>query len=104
MYRQLKLFFDTVVIAKPRASRNSSIESFVVCNMFKSVDDQDFDELLEPQTRHYYDNIEDSKYDVNIPFVACGQNSDYDADMNYPLDVSKRISLTLLIALFNSLE
>ena len=31
---QLQIFFDQVVIAKPAASRNSSIESFVVCKGF----------------------------------------------------------------------
>ena len=31
LYSQLKVFFPTVTICKPRSSRNSSIESFVVC-------------------------------------------------------------------------
>lgn len=31
LYAQLKLFFDRVVVAKPRASRASSVEAFVVC-------------------------------------------------------------------------
>ncbi len=36
LYAQLKIFFaDEVVVAKPRASRNSSIEAFVVCRGFR---------------------------------------------------------------------
>ncbi len=31
LYCQLKIFFPEVTIAKPSSSRNSSIESFVVC-------------------------------------------------------------------------
>lgn len=32
---QLKLFFDKVTISKPRSSRNSSIEAFVVCEGYQ---------------------------------------------------------------------
>jgi tRNA (cytidine32/guanosine34-2'-O)-methyltransferase len=31
LYAQLKLFFAFVTCAKPRSSRNSSIEAFIVC-------------------------------------------------------------------------
>jgi len=31
LYSQLRLFFPSVTVAKPRSSRNSSIEAFVVC-------------------------------------------------------------------------
>merc|ERR1712112_609594 len=31
LYSQLRIFFPMVTIAKPRSSRNSSIEAFVVC-------------------------------------------------------------------------
>jgi tRNA (cytidine32/guanosine34-2'-O)-methyltransferase len=31
MYSQLRVFFSEVFCAKPRSSRNSSIEAFVVC-------------------------------------------------------------------------
>ncbi|GCC48749.1 hypothetical protein chiPu_0032660, partial [Chiloscyllium punctatum] len=32
LYSQLKIFFKEVTCAKPRSSRNSSIEAFVVCH------------------------------------------------------------------------
>jgi len=34
LYEQLKLFFTDVTVAKPKSSRNSSIESFVVCRNY----------------------------------------------------------------------
>lgn len=34
LYEQLRLFFADVTIAKPKSSRNSSIEAFVVCRGF----------------------------------------------------------------------
>ena len=34
LFHQLKLFFSNVSCAKPRSSRNSSIEAFVVCQNY----------------------------------------------------------------------
>jgi tRNA (cytidine32/guanosine34-2'-O)-methyltransferase len=38
IYAQLKLVFDRVSVAKPRSSRASSIEAFVVCEGYKPVE------------------------------------------------------------------
>ncbi len=35
LYAQLKLFFEKVVVAKPRSSRASSVEAFIVCLNFQ---------------------------------------------------------------------
>ncbi|UNI18179.1 tRNA (cytidine(32)/guanosine(34)-2'-O)-methyltransferase [Purpureocillium takamizusanense] len=35
LYAQLKVFFDRVVVAKPRSSRASSVEAFIVCLDFR---------------------------------------------------------------------
>jgi hypothetical protein len=35
LYSQLRIFFSEVFCAKPRSSRNSSIEAFVVCRDFR---------------------------------------------------------------------
>lgn len=35
LYAQLKLFFERVIVAKPRSSRASSIEAFIVCLNFQ---------------------------------------------------------------------
>ena len=37
LYSQLRCFFEEVTIAKPRSSRSSSSESFVVCRRFRWV-------------------------------------------------------------------
>ena len=38
LYSQLRLVFDSVTVAKPRSSRASSLEAFVVCRNFKLPD------------------------------------------------------------------
>jgi tRNA (cytidine32/guanosine34-2'-O)-methyltransferase len=35
LYAQLKLFFERVIVAKPRSSRASSVEAFIVCLNFQ---------------------------------------------------------------------
>lgn len=40
LYAQLRILFDRVVCAKPRSSRASSVEAFVVCRGFKGVPEQ----------------------------------------------------------------
>jgi tRNA (cytidine32/guanosine34-2'-O)-methyltransferase len=36
LFAQLKLFFERVIVAKPRSSRASSVEAFIVCLNFQS--------------------------------------------------------------------
>ncbi|XP_047017841.1 putative tRNA (cytidine(32)/guanosine(34)-2'-O)-methyltransferase isoform X3 [Ictalurus punctatus] len=61
LYSQLKIFFSTVTCAKPRSSRNSSI-------------DVDFNQLEGPNR-------------VIVPFLACGDLSAFDSDRTYPLQL-----------------
>ncbi|KAJ2719140.1 tRNA (uridine-2'-O-)-methyltransferase trm7 [Coemansia sp. Benny D115] len=86
LYAQLKIFFRTVHVAKPRSSRNSSIEAFVVC-------------LDYNPPAAYIPNMANPLMDVPygpdqpivgcnrsiVPFVACGDLRGFDADMTYPL-------------------
>jgi len=87
LYAQLKLFFPQVTCAKPRSSRHSSIEAFVVCQGYAPPPgyvpnmsnplldcqyDADFNQLTGPNR-------------VIVPFLACGDLSAYDSDKNYPL-------------------
>ena len=37
MYDQMKLFFDYVTMSKPRSSRATSNEAFIVCKGFRPV-------------------------------------------------------------------
>jgi tRNA (cytidine32/guanosine34-2'-O)-methyltransferase len=72
LYSQLKCFFEQVTCAKPRSSRNSSIEAFVVCQKY-SGDLGGVDESFVK-----YGSLE------SIPFVACGSLKDaFDSDRTY---------------------
>jgi tRNA (cytidine32/guanosine34-2'-O)-methyltransferase len=89
LYAQLRLLFERVSIAKPTSSRNSSLESFVVCQQFKGGDK--FRNLSLDQ----YTVLEGSDLPRCIPpFLACGDLSGWgeeegtvmDADKSYPVD------------------
>ena len=95
--RQIKLLFTDVWIAKPKCSRNSSIEGFVVGKGFKGREAVGLksDQLnlwdalttlnhLKNFASIYYDEEEEKEEDI-VPFVACGLLEELDADMNYSL-------------------
>ena len=102
LYGQLRLLFTRVSVAKPSSSRNSSIESFVVCQGFKGGEFRDlpleggFDHV--DVARRGAGGLRDGDgVDLRstiVPFVACGDLSGYtapgggvmDADKSYPLE------------------
>lgn len=53
LYSQLRLLFERVAIAKPRSSRSSSIESFVVCRGFSAPPGFEAS-MLTPMLDHGY--------------------------------------------------
>jgi tRNA (cytidine32/guanosine34-2'-O)-methyltransferase len=114
LYGQLKTVFESVVVAKPRSSRASSIEAFIVCTNFRpppgfraSLDDP----LGAVQPGNATDNPSDAipseladtvdelylgsslpdpaKIAANnrwiAPFLACGDLSAFDADASHKL-------------------
>ena len=94
LYAQLRLLFDRVSIAKPTSSRNSSLESFVVCQQFKGGDCNNLS--LDGDTV-----LEGSNLPPCIPpFLACGDLSGWgeepgtimDADKSYPTDYDKYVA------------
>jgi tRNA (cytidine32/guanosine34-2'-O)-methyltransferase len=95
LYSQLKVFFTDVTVVKPKSSRNSSIEAFVVCRDYRPptmatkgghtsdelsrmLESKEYDELLRevdlPEARQ------------GVPFVACGDLRGFDSDASYTLD------------------
>lgn len=103
LYAQLRLLFPEVYCAKPRSSRNSSVEAYVVCRNFSPPDDLD--------TQHLWDELESVAFthahaatsgkagesewaSALVPFVSCGDLSGLDSDMSYSLATDTADELT----------
>ncbi|GAQ79871.1 ribosomal RNA large subunit methyltransferase J [Klebsormidium nitens] len=94
LYSQLKIFFPTVTCAKPKSSRNSSIEAFVVCQGYAPPPDFEpalLRGLLEQAEAANDDGADCSSWrfegsnKVVVPFLACGDLAGFDSDQYYPL-------------------
>ncbi|KAF3492404.1 uncharacterized protein GIQ15_01921 [Arthroderma uncinatum] len=98
IYAQLKTVFKKVSVAKPRSSRASSLEAFVVCEGFKPpVKDSDgpqgskgglggFDNPVFGGARPGVAGLSAGDHHRWIPpFIACGDLSSWDADASYEL-------------------
>lgn len=87
---RLQLFFERVVVAKPTSSRNSSIESFVVCLNYNPPKDY-VPHMYNPFLDGNFASIE-SMPEANrriVPFVVCGDLEGHppiDSDRTYSLD------------------
>jgi len=100
LYTQLRIIFDTVSVAKPTSSRNSSIEAFVVCQHFKGgvyrdlpleggfgdgsgsgglkkTKELEVDETDENDERLIYLDGSTKRHRSIVPFIACGDLSNY---------------------------
>lgn len=90
LYTQLKVFFPMVTICKPRSSRNSSIESFVVCQNYSPPSGY-MPTMLNPLLSNpsQFKSLEGVNR-VIVPFMACGDLSAYDSDQTYPLTAKQK--------------
>ncbi|XP_030048267.1 putative tRNA (cytidine(32)/guanosine(34)-2'-O)-methyltransferase [Microcaecilia unicolor] len=98
LYSQLKIFFSDVVCAKPRSSRNSSIEAFAVCRGYAPPDGY-IPNMSNPLLDHCYDvdfNQLQGPNRIIVPFLACGDLSAYDSDRTYPLQLEPGKEYTYL--------
>lgn len=87
LYQQLRILFPDVSVVKPRSSRNSSIEAFVVCRNYGPL--PGFVPKIISTDAGENQEIE-ALSDMNrlaIPFISAGDLSGFDADMTYSLDV-----------------
>ncbi|KAI9864173.1 MAG: hypothetical protein M1824_005568 [Vezdaea acicularis] len=112
IYAQLKIMFDSVTVAKPRSSRASSLEAFVVCEGFSPP--KGFTANLENPlgTSFSFSNskvgaelIEKGMVELDLgddyhepepprwiaPFLACGDLSAFDADATYHLPEDREV-------------
>lgn len=91
----MKIFFTNVVITKPRSSRNSSIEAFILCRDYRPPDGYKpimFNPLLDEKDEQYFESIKHKPNSYIIPFIACGDLEGFDSDRTYPLKVLITIS------------
>ncbi|KAI9164641.1 tRNA (uridine-2'-O-)-methyltransferase trm7 [Blastocladiella emersonii ATCC 22665] len=89
LYSQLRYFFTKVTCAKPRSSRNSSIEAFIVCQDYAPPAGY-VPTMKNPLLDLDYDAETDALTGANrfiVPFVACGDLSAWDADQTHTLDL-----------------
>jgi len=86
MYSQLKIFFTDVTIVKPKSSRNSSLESFVLCQHYSPPEGY-VPTMINPILGLNYDKEHPlvGPNSIIVPFLACGDLSGYDADTTYEL-------------------
>ncbi|CAN6636992.1 tRNA (cytidine(32)/guanosine(34)-2'-O)-methyltransferase [Trichomonascus vanleenenianus] len=84
MYSQLGLLFEKVTCAKPRSSRGTSLEAFIVCQGYTPRPGWK-PQLGKPL--QVGDTIESQGQDLEermvAPFIACGDLSAYDSDATY---------------------
>eukprot|EP00106_Octopus_bimaculoides_P007426 XP_014774868.1 PREDICTED: putative tRNA (cytidine(32)/guanosine(34)-2'-O)-methyltransferase [Octopus bimaculoides] len=90
LYSQLKIFFPLVTVYKPRSSRNSSIEAFVVCEKYSPPEGylpNMSNPLLDQQYDVDFNNLTGPNR-IIVPFLACGDLSGFDSDKTYPLSLT----------------
>ena len=106
LYSQLKVLFKEVTIVKPKSSRNSSIESFVVCRDFHPSTGlesaYDVRRALNGETPFEYCNAmkwaDSQEARQSIPFMACGDLTGFDSDASYALPSNDYVTLDVLQA------
>ena len=87
LYAQLRIFFHEVACCKPKSSRNSSMEAFVVCRGFEVPEGFDVNQFELCLSGVYSPRQFHSEAESHIvPFLACGDLSGYDSDKSYPLE------------------
>ncbi len=107
LYAQLRGFFTRVTIAKPKSSRNSSMEAFVVCQDYRPPQGYVPTMTIPLLGPHYavgsVDEASDAQNESNlpiecnvigtnrviVPFMSCGDLSGFDSDRSYALTGSK---------------
>lgn len=84
---QLRVFFASVLRAKPRSSRASSTEAFAVCRGFAPPEGclPDLTKPLLDRADKFHRLAGPTR--IIVPFVTCGDLSAYDSERSCPLDL-----------------
>ncbi|KAL0221551.1 hypothetical protein RCL1_001405 [Eukaryota sp. TZLM3-RCL] len=80
LYAQLQVLFKNVHVVKPRSSRNSSLEAFVVCLDYSPPEGY-ISPLFSPDTNNF--PLETQKL---IPLLQCGDLSAFDSNISFEFD------------------
>nr|CAG4710138.1 unnamed protein product [Naegleria fowleri] len=109
LYAQCGVFFERVYCAKPKSSRNSSLESFVVCKGFKLPPGY-VPRMVDPLLDFQYNEEQSEQQDSNVtfsqnggpmlgadryivPFLACGDLSGFDSDRTYSIGANEELGM-----------
>lgn len=96
LYSQLGYLFDKVICAKPRSSRGTSLESFIVCMGYNPPKDWEPRLDINASVEQFFEGcdigkltLEDKLLDYHeeprtiAKFIACGGLSSFDSDATY---------------------
>lgn len=98
LYSQCSYLFEEVICAKPRSSRGTSLEAFIVCLGYKPREGWNPILELNKSTEEFFEGSGIGKagnlkyFDLPeeerkvAPFIACGDLNDDDSDATYTLD------------------
>ncbi|AMD22374.1 HGR035Wp [Eremothecium sinecaudum] len=106
LYSQLGYLFKTVICAKPRSSRGTSLESFIVCqnysppegwipNLDPNASVEEFFEGCSIGRLSLKDKLTDfheERRDI-AEFISCGGLDSFDSDATYPIDAHEATPL-----------
>ncbi len=94
LFAQMEVFFEQVTCCKPRSSRNSSIESFIVCQNYRPPEGY-IPIMINPfEGESFEEAAQLSETNRRIvPFLCCGDLNAYDSDRTYPATDSKMAPL-----------
>ncbi|CAL2037900.1 unnamed protein product [Caenorhabditis brenneri] len=84
LYAQMKKYFKKVYLAKPRSSRQSSCEAFVLC-----LDYSPPEGFVPTMGKSSLEMTDASGVTAEVidGFVTCGDLSGWDSEKSYPLDI-----------------
>lgn len=107
LYSQLSYLFERVICAKPRSSRGTSLEAFIVCLGYKPREGWNPTLDLTKSTEEFFEGANIGRSEnlehLDLPedeerliakFIACGDLNDVDSDATYTLDTNfKKLAL-----------
>lgn len=106
LYSQLGFLFDRVVCAKPRSSRGTSLESFIVCEGYNPPNDWIPHLDINASVEDFFQNCQIGRLKITdklvsfhdepreiAEFISCGGLNSFDSDATYHDIPDNRISL-----------